>query len=70
MKNPLLAPLLPRFIRRWRRFGNNNGPAKLAHVEDMLARHNIKLDFDTLNAMVDAEIKKMEQAEGVGNKTE
>jgi len=51
-------------------YGAGNGPAKLAHVENFLALHNIKLDFDTLNAMVDAEIKKMEQAEGTGNKAE
>ena len=36
---------------------------KLEYVETFLAQHKIKLDFDTLLAMVDAEIKKMEQNE-------
>lgn len=44
-------------------YGAGNGDAKLDFAENFLAEHKIKLDFDTLKAMVDAEIKKMEQAE-------
>ena len=44
-------------------YGAGNGDAKLEYAENFLAEHKIKLDFDTLKAMVDAEIKKMEQAE-------
>ena len=44
-------------------YGAGNGDTKLEYVENFLAEHKIKLDFDTLKAMVDAEIKKMEQAE-------
>ena len=43
--------------------GNFN--AKLAYAEKLLAEHKIKLDFDTLKAMIDAEIKKMEQQKTV-----
>lgn len=46
-------------------YGAGHGDDKLAYAEQVLAQHKIKLDFDTLKAMVDAEIKKMEQAEGV-----
>lgn len=46
-------------------YGAGNGDAKLAYAEKILAEHKIKLDMDTLKAMVDAEIKKMEQAETV-----
>lgn len=46
-------------------YGAGNGDAKLEYAENFLAEHKIKLDFDTLKAMVDAEIKKMEQAEAV-----
>ncbi len=42
-------------------FGAGNGPEKLAYAEQVLAQHNIKLDTATLMAMIDAEIKKMEQ---------
>lgn len=44
-------------------YGAGNGDAKLAYAEKVLAEHKIKLDFDTLKAMVNAEIKKMEQGE-------
>ena len=42
-------------------YGAGNGAEKLAYAEQVLAQHNIKLDTATLMAMVDAEIKKMEQ---------
>ncbi len=44
-------------------YGAGNGDAKLAYVTEFLAQHKIKLDIDTLKALVNAEIKKMEQAE-------
>ena len=44
-------------------YGAGRGDEKLAYAEDFLAQHKIKLDTDTLLAMVNAEIKKMEQAE-------
>lgn len=43
-------------------YGAGNGDQKLAYAEQVLAQHKIKLDTATLKAMVDAEIKKMEQA--------
>ena len=46
-------------------YGAGNGDKKLAHAEQVLAQHKIKLDTLTLKTMVDAEIKKMEQAESV-----
>lgn len=46
-------------------YGAGNGDEKLAYVTDFLAQHKIKLDIDTLKALVNAEIKKMEQAEVV-----
>ena len=42
-------------------YGAGNGDQKLAYAEQVLAEHKIKLDTATLKAMVDAEIKKMEQ---------
>lgn len=42
-------------------YGAGNGDKKLAYAESVLLQHNIKLDMATLKAMVDAEIKKMEQ---------
>lgn len=42
-------------------YGAGNGAEKLAYAESVLAKHKIKLDTATLMAMVDAEIKKMEQ---------
>ena len=44
-------------------YGAGNGDAKLAYAEKVLEEHHIKLDMETLMAMVDAEIKKMELAE-------
>ncbi len=46
-------------------YGAGNGDQKLAYAEQVLAKHKIKLDTLTLKAMVDAEIRKMEQAEMV-----
>lgn len=42
-------------------YGAGHGEQKLAYAEQVLAQHNIKLDTATLMAMIDAEIKKMEQ---------
>lgn len=44
-------------------YGAGNGDQKLAYAEEILARHKIRLDTATLKAMVDAEIKKMENSE-------
>ena len=44
-------------------YGAGHGDEKLAYAEEVLAQHKIKLDTDTLLAMVNAEIRKMEQAE-------
>ncbi len=44
-------------------YGAGNGAQKLAYVEKFLAEKKIRLDFNTLKVLVDAEIKKMEQAE-------
>lgn len=44
-------------------YGAGHGDEKLAYAEDFLAQHKIKLDTDTLRAMVNAEIRKMEQVE-------
>lgn len=41
-------------------YGAGKGDEKLAYVEAFLASHNIKLDIDALEALVNAEIKKME----------
>lgn len=46
-------------------YGAGHGDEKLAYAEQFLAQHKIKLDTSTLKAMVDAEIKKMEQTEAV-----
>lgn len=46
-------------------YGAGNGDQKLEYAEDFLAQHNIKLDTAELIAMVNAEIKKMENAEPV-----
>ncbi len=43
-------------------YGAGHGDQKLAYAEQFLAEHKIKLDTSALRAMVDAEIKKMEQA--------
>lgn len=44
-------------------YGAGKGDEKLAYVEQFLAQHKIKLDMDALKALVNAEIKKMEQNE-------
>ena len=41
-------------------YGAGKGDEKLAYVENFLEKHNIILDMDALMAMVNAEIKKME----------
>lgn len=46
-------------------YGAGHGDEKLAYAEQVLAKHKIKLDMSTLKAMVDAEIKKMEQTEAI-----
>ena len=46
-------------------YGAGHGDEKLAYAEEILAQHKIKLDMATLKAMVDAEIKKLEQAEQI-----
>lgn len=43
-------------------YGAGKGDEKLAYVENFLKEHNIILDMDALQAMVNAEIKKMEQS--------
>lgn len=48
-------------------YGAGNGDKKLAYAEQVLAQHKIKLDTATLFAMVEAEIKKMEQGEPITN---
>lgn len=45
-------------------YGAGNGDQKLEYAEAFLAEHKIKLDTYELIALVNAEIKKMEQAEG------
>lgn len=42
-------------------YGAGHGDEKLAYAEQVLAQHNVKLDTQTLKALIDAEIKKMEQ---------
>ncbi len=44
-------------------YGDGKGQEKLEYVEQFLAQHKIKLDMDALTALVNAEIKKMEQHE-------
>lgn len=46
-------------------YGAGHGQEKLAYAELVLAENKIKLDTETVMAMIDAEIKKMEQAEVV-----
>lgn len=41
-------------------YGAGKGDEKLAYVENFLEEHNIIMDMDALKAMVNAEIKKME----------
>jgi hypothetical protein len=44
-------------------YGAGHGDEKLAYAQQVLAKHKIKLDMITLKAMIDAEIKQMEQME-------
>lgn len=44
-------------------YGAGRGDEKLEYAEGFLAQHGIKLDTAELIAIVNAEIKKMEQAE-------
>ena len=44
-------------------FGAGNGKEKLEYAQSVLAAHGVKLDTIKLHAMIDAEIKKMEQSE-------
>lgn len=44
-------------------YGAGNGDQKLEYAEAFLAQHKIKLDTSELIAMINAEIKKMENAE-------
>lgn len=46
-------------------YGAGKGDEKLVYVSNFLAQHKIKLDVEALKALVNAEIKKMEQAEAV-----
>lgn len=46
-------------------YGAGNGDTKLSYVESLLVQHRIKLDTQTLKALVDAEIKRMEQGSPV-----
>lgn len=46
-------------------YGAGRGDEKLAYVEQFLAQRKVKLDMDTLKALVNAEIKKLEQTEPV-----
>lgn len=46
-------------------YGAKKGDEKLEYVEAFLAQHKIKLDTSELIAMVNAEIKKMEQNEAL-----
>lgn len=43
-------------------YGAGKGDEKLAYVENFLEEHNIILDMDALRVLVNAEIKKMENA--------
>lgn len=44
-------------------FGAGYGEEKFEYAEEILADYGIKLDTNKLHAMIDASIKKMEQAE-------
>lgn len=44
-------------------FGAGHGKEKLEYAQSVLAAHGVKLDTIKLHAMIDAEIKKMEQSE-------
>ena len=44
-------------------YGAGNGDRKLAYAEEILRKHGIRLDTATLKAMIDAQIKEMENME-------
>lgn len=44
-------------------YGAGHGDEKLAYAEQFLAERKIKLDLSTIKAMIEAEVKAMEQAE-------
>jgi len=44
-------------------YGAGNGDQKLAYAEEILCKHGIRLDTATLKAMIDAQIKEMENME-------
>ena len=44
-------------------YGAGNGDKKLAYAEEILREHGIRLDTATLKAMIDAQIKEMENME-------
>ena len=44
-------------------YGAGNGDQKLAYAEEILRKHGIRLDTATLKAMIDAQIKEMENME-------
>ena len=44
-------------------YGAGNGDQKLDYAEEILRKHGIRLDMATLKAMIDAQIKEMENME-------
>lgn len=46
-------------------YGAGHGDEKLAYAEKVLAGYNVKLDTQRLRAMIDAQIKEMEQEEAI-----
>ena len=44
-------------------YGDGEGTKKLEYAKGILAEHGIELDYNTLIALVDSEIKKMELLE-------
>ena len=51
------------FTQQRRSTAQKNGDQKLAYVEEILRKHGIRLDTATLKAMIDAQIKEMENTE-------
>lgn len=46
-------------------YGAGHGDEKLAYAERVLAGYNVRLDTQHLRALIDAQIKEMEQAEAL-----
>lgn len=46
-------------------YGAGHGDEKLAYAEKVLAGYNVRLDTQRLRALIDAQIKEMEQAEAL-----